>query len=296
MLILVGYAMLSIRGIKAGARLTSFTGGMFEASGVASAPGTDEVLFVDDGRPNEVFLMGLDARGNQSGAVIPINLGVSVIDLEGITTDGDYFYVVGSQSKKKGVDQAGLARFKFDAQNQRVDNVESISGLKRFLTENVAGLRGLRDRSYKDGGINIEGIAWDPRGNRLLLGLRSPVANGQALIACLKLREPGGAFSYDNLQVAEPAAIRLSLGGAGIRSIEYDYLSKSFQIIAGASLKNDKADSRLWEWNGDADQPMLREADRFDYKLKPEGVTRVSAGGRDFTFIVFDTSGYAAID
>lgn len=34
----------------------------------------------------------------------------------------------------------------------------------------------------------------------------------------------------------------------------------------------------------------------FDRRLNPEGVTRVSSAGRDFTFIVFDTSGYAATD
>jgi hypothetical protein len=296
MLLLFAYAMLSIRGMKASARLTAFTGGAFEASGVASAPGTDGVLFVDDGRPSEIFWMRLDASGNQSGAIKPINLGVSVIDLEGITTDGSYFYVVGSQSKPKGSDQVGLVRFKFDSQNQRVEDVESISGLKRFLTENVAELRGMGDRSYKNGGINIEGIAWDPQGRSLLLGFRSPVVNGQALVVSLKLREQSAAFSYDNLQLAEPAAIRLSLGGAGVRSIEYDELSKGFRIIAGAAMKNEKVDFKLWEWNGDANQPALRELDNFDSKLKPEGVTRVAAGGRDFTFIVFDTSGYAAID
>jgi hypothetical protein len=295
-LILLGCVALFSSDTASGSVKMAFIGGEFEASGVAYTPGTDGVLFVDDGRPSEIFWMRLDASGNQVGAVRPVNLGVSVIDLEGITTDGVYFYVVGSQSKPKGSDQVGLVRFKFDTQNQRVEEVESISGMKRFLTGNVAELRGLGDKAYKDGGINIEGIAWDPQGNRLLLGLRSPVVNGQALVAPLKLREPSGAFSYNNLEVAEAGAIRLPLGGSGIRSIEYDDISKAFRIIAGASKNNEKADFKLWEWNGDAGQPTLREADRFDRKLKPEGVTRVSAGGRNFTFIVFDTSGYATID
>lgn len=295
-LILLGCVALFSSDMASGSVKMAFTGGKFEASGVAYTPGTDGVLFVDDGRPSEIFWMRLDANGNQAGAVKAINLGVSVIDLEGITTDGAYFYVVGSQSKPKGSDQVGLARFKFDAQNQRVEEVESISGLKRFLTENVAELRGMVDKTHKDGGINIEGVAWDPQGNRLLLGLRSPVANGQALVVPLKLRDPSGAFSYDNLEVAEAGAIRLPLGGSGIRSIEYDDFSKAFRIITGAAKNSENDDFKLWEWNGDASQPTLRESDRFDRKLKPEGVTRVSAGGRNFTFIVFDTSGYAAID
>lgn len=52
-------------------------------------------------------------------------------------------------------------------------------------------------------------------------------------------------------------------------------------------MKNEKVGFKLWEWNGDATQPALREVDRFDSKLKPEGVTRVAAGGRDFTLSVF---------
>ena len=55
-------------------------------------------------------------------------------------------------------------------------------------------------------------------------------------------------------------------------------------------------DFKLWEWDGDGAKPALREVDTYDRKLKPEGITRVSSGGRDFAFIVFDTSGYAATD
>ena len=71
---------------------------------------------------------------------------------------------------------------------------------------------------------------------------------------------------------------------------------KAFVIITGAAANSEKADFKLWEWNGDTSAPSLRETDTFDRKLKPEGVTRFSMGDRDFTFIVFDTSGYVAMD
>ena len=278
------------------ANVVSFDGGTFEASGVAHVPGTDGVLFVDDGRTDEVFWMRLGDGRTQAGAIKPVRLGASVIDLEGITTDGTHFYVVGSQSKSKGGDLAGLVRFRFDAQNQRAEGVESISGLKRFLAENVAELRGMENRKYKDGGINVEGAAWDARGRRLLLGLRSPVIDGHALVVPLRLRDPRGTFSYDNLEVEGAKAIRLPLGGAGVRSIEYDERAQAFRVIAGAGPNSEKLDFKLWEWDGDDARPALREIETYDRKLKPEGVTRVSSAGRDFTFIVFDTSGYAATD
>jgi len=280
----------------ASAPMTAFDGGTFEASGVVHVPGTDGVLFVDDGRTDEVFWMRLGEGRRQAGAIKPVRLGASVIDLEGITTDGTHFYVVGSQSKSKGGDLAGLVRFRFDARAERTEGVETVSGLKRFLAENVAELRGMGDTKYKDGGINVEGLAWDARGARLLLGLRSPVVDGHALVVPLRLRDPRGAFTSGNLEVEGAKAIRLPLGGAGVRSIEYDERAKSFRVITGAGPNAEKLDFKLWEWDGDAARPALREAGTYDRRLKPEGVTRVSSAGRDFTFIVFDTSGYAATD
>lgn len=278
------------------AAMTAFSGGTFEASGVAHVTGTNGVLFVDDGRPNEVFWMQLGDDRKQAGAIKKVDLATSIIDLEGITSDGEYFYVVGSQSKSKGADLAGLARFKFDTANQRTVGTEAAAGLKKFLADNVAELRGLENTKYNDGGINVEGIAWDPLNNRLLLGLRSPVVEGHALIVPLKLRDPKGAFSFDNLEVEGRQAIRLSLGGAGIRSIEYDESRKAFYMITGAGPNSEKMDFKIWEWSGNDATPALRELETFDRRLKPEGITRFASGGQEFRFIVFDTSGYAATD
>jgi hypothetical protein len=286
----------STLGGQATGRMTAFAGGKFEASGVAGVPGTDGILFVDDGRPGEVFWMRLDQGGKQVGSVKAVRLGVSVEDLEGITTDGTHFYVVGSQSKPKGADAEGLVRFKFDAERQAVAGVEAISGLKSFLLEKVAGLREAGGSQATSGGLNIEGLAWDPRRSRLLLGLRSPVIDGQALVVPLRLRDPRGLFSAGNLEVADPGATRLPLRGAGVRSIEFDGQANIFRLIAGAAGDKEQTDFGLWEWSGEEGRPLLREATRFDRKLKPEGVARVSAGSRDLTLLVFDASGYTVLD
>ena len=276
--------------------MTAFVGGKFDASGVAGVAGTNGVLFVDNGREGLVFWMNLDQNGRQVDAIKAVGLGVSIEDLEGITTDGTHFYVVSSQSRPKAIASEGLVRFKFDARNQSIEGVESISGLKKFLVENVAELREEGDRKGKDGGLNIEGIAWDPRQGRLLLGLRSPVVDGYALLVALKLRDPRGAFSIDNLAVDGSKAIRLPLGGVGIRGIEYDGRANLFRIISGAAENQAQTDFGFWEWNGDAQQSVLRETHRFDSSLKPEGVARATAGKRDFIIIVFDASGYTIME
>jgi hypothetical protein len=287
---------LTSPGAQAPEGLTPFDGGKFEASGAAAVPGAAGVLFVDNGRGGQVFWMGLDQNGRQAGAIKPVTLGVDVEDLEGMTTDGTYFYVVSSQSRPKAIAKEGLVRFKFDARGQRAEAVESLGGLKKFLVENVAELRGEGDRKGKDGGVNIEGLAWDARRGRLLLGLRSPIVDGQALLVPLRLRDPRAAFSADNLEVEGSGAIRLPLGGAGVRSIEYDGRTEVFRIITGAAEDQRQTDFRLWEWNGDERQPAPRETKKFDPELKPEGVARVFVGDRAFTLVLFDAGGYTVLD
>jgi pSer/pThr/pTyr-binding forkhead associated (FHA) protein len=283
---------------------TPITGGTYEASGVVQVPGTDNVLFVDDNSPGKVYLMQLDQSGRQTGQIKPIALGVTVEDPEGITFDGNYFYVVGSQSNPKAGDQNALVRFLFDPANGALQgSPQVLTDLRRFLIDNVAELKDLADVKGDDGGINIEGIGWDPDHARLRLGLRSPVPGGLALVVSIKLRDPMGSFSVDNLQLAEPGAItKLSLGGLGIRDIQYDRRLKSFLIIAGAATHGEKVDFFLWEWNGDSDQSKpesqpRKEAAVLERNTKPEGVTNVrTSSGSSFIFITGDASNYLKLD
>src|SRR5829696_5349028 len=79
-LLVVGTVL--VRASATSQSMTAFTDGTFEASGVAHVPGTETVLFVDDGRPNEVFWMRLGEDGKQAGSIKPVALRTSIIDLE----------------------------------------------------------------------------------------------------------------------------------------------------------------------------------------------------------------------
>jgi hypothetical protein len=251
-------------------------GGRFEASGLASVPGSQGVLFVDDAQNQQVYWMELDAEGNQVGKAIAVPLGADVVDPEGITASGTHYYIVGSQSKR-GTEGDGLVRFAFAEANHKVSGVERITGLKAWLSAKVPELQG------STSALNIEGLAWDPAGKRLLLGLRAPVVDGQALVIPLSLIDPAGAFAVENVRV-DPT-IRLPLGGSGIRSIEYDESTQAFQVIAGGETDNA---FRLVEWNG---QPgaSVRDIASFPQSMKPEGVARVSLGNKSVRVVVFDT-------
>lgn len=277
---------------------TPFEGGRFEASGVVYVPGSNGVLIVDDGRPGEVLWMQVDESGRQVGRIKPIALGAVVDNPEGITSDGNFFYIVGSQSQPNAGERNALVRFAFDPASQSVPKAEAMTNLRDFLIANVPELKDA-DKKGAEGGLNVEGIAWDFKRGRWLLGLRGPVGrDGSAFIVAIKLRNPAGSFSVDNLQLAEPNAIPLKLGGLAVRDIQYDPEVNSFMIIAGAPENLDKSEFTLWEWTGDqggAEVALRREQD-LDPKMKPEGITHVEIGGRKFIFVVGDDSGYFKLD
>ena len=271
----------------------AIAGGYFEASGIAHVPGTRQLLFVDDDRPRELFVLEVDTNGTQQSPAVALALGAHVTDLEGITYDGRYFYVVGSQSKAMGYDGDGLVRFSYDPVTRRTGNIESIRDLKAWLAVNVAELHGA-DRRVGDHVLNIEGLAWDPAGHRLLLGLRAPVIGGSALIIPVKLVDSDGRFSRENLRV-DGAAIRLPLGGAGIRSIEFDEDSRSFVLITGATLNDETLEFQVLEWKGAADT-ATRLVATYARTLKPEGVTRARLDGRSLRLLIFDTGRLTVVD
>jgi hypothetical protein len=274
----------------------AISGGIYEASGVIQVPGTDKILFVDDGRPEEVFLMQVDAAGQQVGDVKPIRTGTYVENPEGITFDGSYFYVVGAQSNPKKGEQNAIARFTFNPASQSVSGVELIKDLRTLLLTNVADLKGDAEMKGVDGGLNIEGIGWDQQKQRLLLGLRSPIRSGQALLLPLKLRDPKGAFTSGNLSFEESRLIQLPLGGQGVREIQYDDHLKSFLLISGAPENAEKGEFVLWQWDGSSDKAQPARKMTLDSNMKPEGVTGFRSDGQPFLFVMGDANRYIKFD
>ena len=265
--------------------IRAIAGGTYEASGLVAVPGSRYVLFSDDGRPREVFAVSIADDGSQTGAAHAVRLDARVTDAEGMTTDGAYIYMVGSQSKRTGHDGDGLVRFRFDSVTRTATGIESARPLKVWLARNVAELQGTEGR-LGDDVLNIEGLAWDPSGQRLLLGLRAPVVDGKALVVPVKLADASRSLSAENLRADGPA-IRLSLGGAGIRGIEYDAEAKHFMIITGASLNAEDRDFELRAWDGRSDSTSVVAT--YPRRLKPEGVAQLTVNGRRLQVIVFDT-------
>jgi hypothetical protein len=217
-----------------------------------------------------------------------LNLGARVADPEAITYGGGYYYVVGSQSIPGAANENAIVRFRLDPTTRALQGQpEVLSDLLAYLKSTVSEIGGAQP--------NIEGAAWDPVGERLLLGFRYPVLGDRALIVPLKLIDPAGPFSLANL--ARPQAIQIRLAGFGIRDIHFDTKLKAFIIISGTAEQSGKLDFRLWEWNGDqSSDPAPLDDVSLDSEMKPEGVAHVRAGGRDFVFVSGDASRYTKLD
>ena len=280
---------------------TGFSVGLFgkkpEASGAIAVPGGNGLLLVDDGRKNELLWMPLDDTGKQAGDLKPVPLNVKFFDAEAITYGNSYFYVITSQSDPGKAESNTLLRFAFDPQTQtlRGAQAEIVSDLRGFLLKSVPEISAKGAEPGLNGGLNIEGLAYDPNNERLLLGLRSPFLGSQAVLVPLKLINPLLPLSLNNLKVDTPSVIPLGLGGQGVRDITYDAHLKTFLIISGAPETERKTDFGLWEWSGNtADQP--RRIARLEEKYKPEGITGVSLNGQNFVIVVGDAGSYLKLD
>ncbi len=275
---------------------SSLPGRAIEASGVAHVPGTDLVLMVDDGQPGVVLAMKLDADGEPVGTPKAIPLGVTIKNPEAITSDGAHFYVVGSLSDAAWGGDNAIVRFAFDAQTQTLrGQAEIIQDFRGLLLSKVPELKSQGEIPSIQGGLNVEGLAWDKLRDRLIVGLRSLVG-AQAVLVPLRLKDPRGAFNADNLLVENPRVIFLSLGGQGVRDITYDAHLKSLLIISGAPEGVEKAEFKLWEWDGESVSAKVREEAALSSKYKPEGITATVINGRPFLFLVGDASSYLKLD
>jgi hypothetical protein len=99
------------------------------------------------------------------------------------------------------------------------------------------------------GGLNIEGMTAMADGRSLLIGFRSPLPQGKALV--VPVLNPNEMVSEGTrARLGEPRL--LELGGLGIRSLSW--WRGRYLIISGATAGG--ATSRLFTWRGGDDAPV----------------------------------------
>ncbi len=181
--------------------------------------------------------------------------GGKEMDIEGIATQGDTVYVIGSHALKR---PRVKTRGKYDKNRAKfhADEIEAEASrdrLYRFTIDPQGGntepqfisLRDIIDNDSvlgtfsaipsKENGVDIEGIAAD--GEQLYIGFRGPVLRGNNV--------PVMKLTFDAPSTNE--LLYVDLDGRGIRDIAR--VSDGFLILAGP-VGNGPASYQLYHWNG----------------------------------------------
>jgi hypothetical protein len=211
-------------------------------------------------------------------AVLGIGRPNHEADIEGATAVGDTAYWITSHANgKDGAPHPDRHRL-FATVGQRSGSTPTVRPVGRAYSQLLSALladtalarydiaTASRRSPDERGGLNIEGLAATPDG-RLLIGFRSPVPQGRALI--VPIDNPADVV----FRAAAPRlgrATTLALDGRGIRSIEYVPAMRAYAIVAGEG--GGRRGVALYRWSGAAaDAPRPIEGVTFE-GLNPEAI------------------------
>jgi len=274
--------------------------GIYEPSAIQQLP-DGRFLLVEDEKKHPFSLITINPDGSVSST--PLKAGLfepgddfwKLDDLEGLALDrSGFIYALTSHSRdgdgdvKKSRDK--LVRFRVEG--DRVVSPMVSKGLKLALVAmhpvlaHAAGIRDVKN----GGGLNIEALEITP-GNppdkqTLLIGFRSPLLDGRAIIACVE--NPSALF-----ETGEPPRIAakletLDLGGNGIRGMSYIPSLGGYLLISGP-VAREKVHFQLWFWSGQSGKPARRvTAPGLPGFEHAEGVSPAVIDGRQRIIIVSD--------
>ena len=219
----------------------------FNASGVVPV-GTRRFVFVDNHESASLFEFALDADGLHVQRIRRRRLlGVAegqLGDPEGLTrvdVNGETFLIAASSlcvANAAGSGQRhindGLVRVRYTADGDL--HAEAMLGFRSWLLSHEPSLAEAGALEPDAGGLNIEGLAWDPHVNALLFGLRGPANLGQVTVIRVPLDAGVAAWGRGAQGAIRLARPHYRTGAApGIRDISYDEEAGDFLILLGRS-------------------------------------------------------------
>ena len=239
--------------------------GIYEPSAIQQLP-DGRFLVVEDEKSHPLSLVTIGADGSVDSAALTAGLFQmfsdfwQLDDLEGLALDrAGFVYAITSHSRDDDGDEKKsrekLVRFRIDG--DRVVDPKVVDGLKSALTARhpvLAAAAQMRDVKAS-GGLNIEALEISPDQKRLLIGFRSPLHDGRALVASVE--NPAGIFEADEAPRIAAVLEELDLGGHGIRGLSYVPALGAYLLIGGP-VSRQRAEFDLWLWSGQHGAPARR--------------------------------------
>ncbi len=270
--------------------------GIFEPSAIQQLP-DGRFLVVEDEKSHPLSLVTIGADGSVDSTALTAGLFQifsgfwKLDDLEGLALDrAGFVYGITSHSRDDDGDEKKsrekLVRFRVEG--KRVVDPKVVDGLKQALTLRHAVLAAAAQVGdvKAGGGLNIEALEISPDQKRLLIGFRSPLRDGRALIASIE--NPSAIFESDEAPRIAPLLDELDLGGHGIRGLSYVPAMGAYLVIGGPTSR-EPANFDLWRWSGEPGAPASRvRVPGLGSLEKAEGVSPAVIGGIERIVIVSD--------
>jgi pSer/pThr/pTyr-binding forkhead associated (FHA) protein len=273
--------------------------------------GDGRFLFADNNFGDALFELTLGPDGAKSGPIVrrplaglPANVADDIEALTVAEKDGRRYVIATTSLYKKESKKTGEFGDKPSALIRASINpdgslsAEAIPNFRDWFSKNVPDIGNAAILEPDQGGLNVEGLAWDPSKGRLLFGIRTPVKNGAPIVVPVKVLDLTGAWIGENL-AAEPS-IKLAIEDTGdeegIRGLEYDPSRSAYLVIVGNSTSVSKAPFQLYEWDGNAEGKTKRFAKVwFDKKIKAESVAHATFGDKGAVVVADDAGGYVVL-
>lgn len=280
---------------------------VFNASGLVPL-GDSKFLFCDNNGNDALYELNLAADGTKSGPVVRRPLqGIApdaIDDMEDmalVEKNGTRYVVVASSmyiKEKKGVrltPPSGLLRVTIGADSTLT--TETMPGVRDWLVAAYPQLAAAAEKDPDAGGLNVEGLAFDRNRDALLFGLRTPVPGGRPLVLPVKIKDLAGSWTTDNLEALPAVALTLgpSAEEQGIRGLYADPTRDAIFVLTGNSTSASDAPFGVYTWNGGEDGVTTRLDVAFAKRVKAEGLTRGTVGGRGAFVFVDDAGGFKVV-
>ncbi len=262
---------------------------VYEPSGILALP-DGEILAIEDEARQAFSVLAFGKNGDVFRTPISKPRKFSpgrLEDLEGLAGDdaGHYFAITSHSKTPKGrLPRARKKLVRFTLDNYAMDDVFTISNLKKKLLKEYSGIR--KNISGRKSDLNIEALSYHREKQYLMLGLRSPLIDDAAVL--IVISNPVTAFSKDGEIDFAKKLITLDLDKGGIRAMAYDENLSGYLILSRREDKKDKS-FKLWLWDGKTKHKPQRIRFDGDFGLDfAEGVAPISTKSMTGLLIVFD--------
>ncbi len=262
---------------------------IYEPSGVLTLPGGD-ILVIEDEARQAMSILSFDETGNAVRTPVPRlrkhSAGYAE-DLEGVASDdaGHVFAITShSRTRRNRLPAARRKLVRYRLNDGEIREAAAVSGLRQDILRKYPDIKDRVSRKRFD--LNIEALGYHRQDRSLMLGLRTPVIDDQAVI--VSIQNPDQMFSEQGDVMLGDRLIMLDLDKGGIRAISYDEILGGYLILSRREDKRGKP-FKLWLWSGEADDKPKRILFEVSLNLDfAEGVTPIKTETMAGILLVFD--------